>query len=110
MITVDDDSEFNEMIATLSEVEAAIRRLQNGKAPGIDSLTAELLKADMVFSTNRIHQLLNKIWDHEKILINWKSGLIIRLAKKGNLKECKNWEGYNPTIHRGQSIGEDPYG
>ena len=41
-------------------------------------------------STNRIHQLLKKILEHEKIPISRKGGLFIKLAKKGNLKERKN--------------------
>ena len=31
----------------------AVKGLQNGKAPVIDSITAELLKADMAFSAKR---------------------------------------------------------
>ena len=78
---------------TLGEVKAAIGRLKNGKSPGIDSITAELLKADADFSAKKIHQLMKKVWEHEKILTKWKQGLIIKLAKKGNLKECKNSRG-----------------
>lgn len=64
------------------------KRLQNGKAPGIDCITAVLLKADIEFSTAKVHQLVEKIWQYEKIPTNWKKGLIFKLAKKGNLKEC----------------------
>ena len=34
---------------TLGEVKAAIKGLQNGNLPGIDPITAELLRADMSF-------------------------------------------------------------
>ena len=78
---------------TLGEVKAAIGRLKNGKSPGIDSITAELLKADAGFSVKKIHQLMKKVWEHEKIPTKWKQGLIIKLAKKRNLKECKNSRG-----------------
>ena len=79
---------------TLGEVKAAIGRLKNGKSPGIDSITAELLKADADFSAaKKIHQSMKKVWEHEKIPTKWKQGLIIKLAKKGNLKECKNSRG-----------------
>ena len=44
---------------TLGEVKATIKGLQNGKGPGIDSITAELLKADMAFSAKKLHQLMN---------------------------------------------------
>ena len=36
---------------------------------------------------------MKKVWEHEKIPTKWKQGLIIKLAKKGNLKECKNSRG-----------------
>ena len=34
-----------------------------------------------------------KVWRHEQIPRDWNRGLIIKLPKKGNLKECKNWRG-----------------
>ena len=51
----------------LGEVKAALKGLQNGKAPGIDSITAELLKADILFSSEKIYQLMKKIWLYGKI-------------------------------------------
>ena len=51
----------------LGEVKAALKGLQNGKALGIDSITAELLKADILFSSEKIYQLMKKIWLYEKI-------------------------------------------
>ena len=51
----------------LGEVKAVLKGLQNGKAPGIDSITAELLKADILFSSEKIYQLMKKIWLYEKI-------------------------------------------
>ena len=51
----------------LGEVKAALKGLQNGKASGIDSITAELLKADILFSSEKIYQLMKKIWLYEKI-------------------------------------------
>ena len=66
-ITQEDECEFNDRTEdititelTLGEVKKAIKRLQNGKAPGIDNITAELLKADIEFSTKKVHQLLGK--------------------------------------------------
>jgi len=51
---------------TLSESDVATQ-LQNGKAPGIDCMTAALLKADIELSTNKPYKLLKKIWEQEKI-------------------------------------------
>ena len=78
---------------TRDEIRATVKRLQNKKSPGVDSITAELLKAHVDFATERIHQLTCKVWRHEQIPRDWNRGLIIKLPKKGNLKECKNWRG-----------------
>ena len=90
---------------TQSEVRTALKRLQSGKSPGIDNITAELLKADIDFSTKKIHQLLQKIWKNEKIPRKWKKGLIIKLPKKGNLKECKNSRGITLLPVVGKILG-----
>lgn len=56
-------------------------------------ITMELLKADMDFAATKVKELTDIIWRQEKIPTSWKRGLIVRLPKKGNLKECKNWRG-----------------
>lgn len=111
-ITDDEECKFNDRIEeiavnepTLGEVKEAIKRLQNGKAPGINSITAELLKADLAFSAIKVHQLLGNIWANKKIPTSWKKGLIIKLAKKGNLKKCKNSRGIKLLFVVGKILG-----
>ena len=71
-ITTENECEFEsnainfEKIAvtesTLEEVKAANERLKNGKSPGIDSITAELLKAcDTEFSRDKFLLLMQKV-------------------------------------------------
>ena len=76
-----------------AEIRRAIKSLKNGKAPGEDMITAELLKADLEFTTDRVKELIDTIWSLEKVPLKWKRGLIIKIPKKGNLRECKNWWG-----------------
>ena len=90
---------------TLGEVKDAITKLKNGKAPGIDNITVELLKVDIEFSTKRIHGLLKKVWSHETIPEDWKRGVIIKLPKKGNLKDCKNSRGITLLSILGKILG-----
>ena len=45
-----------------AEIRRAIKSLKNGKAPGEDMITAELLKADLEFTTDRVKELINTIW------------------------------------------------
>ena len=75
-----------------AEIRRAIKSLKNCKAPGEDMITAELLKADLEFTTDRVKEL-DTIWSLEKVPLKWKRGLIIKILKKWNLRECKNWRG-----------------
>ena len=76
-----------------AEIRRAIKSLKNSKAPGEDMITAELLKADLEFTTDRVKKLIDTIWSLEKVPHKWKRGLIIKILKKGNLRECMNWRG-----------------
>ena len=75
------------------EIIAAIKSLQNHKAPGKDRLNAELFKADAVTTANILQSLFNTIWDRRKIPDDWNQGIIIKIQKKGALSECSNWRG-----------------
>ena len=77
----------------IAEVRSAIENLKNGKAPGIDSLQAELLKADIGTTSRLLTDLFCKIWEQEVIPKDWSKGLIFKLPKKGDLGNCDNWRG-----------------
>ncbi|XP_055381853.1 uncharacterized protein LOC129612331 [Condylostylus longicornis] len=66
----------------LKEIIEAIRKLKTNKAEGIDGIPAELLKP-----------IIGKIWQEENLLKDWKTGIIIKLPKKGHLTQCRNWRG-----------------
>ena len=51
---------------TLIEIHNAIKTLKNGKAAGDDKIQAELLKADINFTSKKIEEILNKVWEQEK--------------------------------------------
>ena len=59
---------------TLGEVKEAVKKLKSWKAPGIDNITAELLKTNVEFSARKIHKLLSKVWKFEAIPEAWKEG------------------------------------
>lgn len=74
-----------------AEVQAAIKAMESGKTPGIDSLQTELLKTDIDTATKVLTDLFRKIWEQDVIPQNWSKGLIVKLPKKENLSECDNW-------------------
>ena len=75
------------------EVRQALRKTKSGKAPGMDEIPAELLKASGDTAVQELTRLYRKIWKEERIPDNWKKGIIVKLPKKGDLSECKNWRG-----------------
>ncbi|XP_060064977.1 uncharacterized protein LOC132545315 [Ylistrum balloti] len=111
-ITEDDEVELDDIFEEISvdmpsieEVQRAIKKLRNGESPGIDSITAELIKADTNFSSTKIHELMEAIWREEQIPDSWKKGLIMKLPIKGNLKECKNSRGITLLSVVGKLLG-----
>jgi hypothetical protein len=78
---------------SVEEVKRAIKTMKNGKAPGIDQIHAEMLKADEHVTPSVLTSILCNIWESEKSPTFWKTGLIVKLPKKGELTNCNNWRG-----------------
>ena len=64
--------------------------LRNGKAAGPDKIPVEAIKADMETATNMLHSLFSKIWKKDR---QWKERIVIKLPKKGDLRDCNNYRG-----------------
>ncbi|KAI8427072.1 hypothetical protein MSG28_014711 [Choristoneura fumiferana] len=78
---------------TYEEVVAAIKQLKAGKAPGVDNINVELLKADPARSAEILYPLLQRVWETERVPCEWKQGLLVKVPKKGDLSVCDNWRG-----------------
>jgi len=68
-----------------------ISKMKNGKAPGIDNMTVELIKIGRSELLQRIFDLLLQIWDHERMPKEWEIGIICPIFKKGDRRECSNY-------------------
>ena len=82
---------------TLSKIEIveAINDLKNGKIPGIDQISAELLKR---CATNKsfielLYILFNKLYDDGIFPSSWAEGVIIPIFKKGERNDTNNYRG-----------------
>lgn len=76
-----------------AEIERAVKKLKANRAAGPDEIPPEALKADTNMTSKALHALFKKIWTAEEMPNDWKHGHLIKLPKKGNLKECSNWRG-----------------
>uniref|UniRef100_A0A8D8TNG9 Craniofacial development protein 2 n=1 Tax=Cacopsylla melanoneura TaxID=428564 RepID=A0A8D8TNG9_9HEMI len=78
---------------SLEEVSKAIQDLKNNKAPGQDSIFAEVLKAGGDIIAKKLHMLILEIWEKEEIPDEWKEAVVIPIFKKGNKHDCNNYRG-----------------
>ncbi|CAI2724458.1 unnamed protein product [Schistosoma spindalis] len=78
---------------TTGEIGMAIGQIKSGKAAGSDNAPAETLKSDTEVTTNMLHLLSKKIWEEEQVPMDWKEGHLIKIRKKGDLRECENYRG-----------------
>ena len=52
-----------------------------------------MLKAEDTETPRFLTDIFQEIWENEQIPEAWKTGLIVKLPKKGDLGECNNWRG-----------------
>jgi hypothetical protein len=69
--------------------------MKNNKAAGIDGIPAEIQKADLNITADALLSLFHNIWTSESIPDECKRVVIVKISKKGNLSNCKNWRGIN---------------
>ena len=81
-----------------AEIKMAIKMLKNGKAAGPDGIPTEVLKVGMASTVNIQHNFFEKVWDRAEVPDEWKEGLLTKLPKSGNLRECDNYRGIMHAI------------
>ena len=56
-------------------------------------LLIEALKEGGPCTLEALHKILIFVWEKEEIPDDWKRGLLVKLAKTGDLSLCGNWRG-----------------
>ena len=67
--------------------------MKTAKASGPDNIPPEALRANPDLTANILHKIYSDIWKNEVMPQDWNIGNLIKLPKKGNLKEYKNYRG-----------------
>lgn len=90
--------ELDEM-PTLEELSKAIDNLVCGKAPGKDSISAEVLKHGKPSFVQLLHELLCQCWVKRHIPQDMRDASIVTLYKnKGDRSDCNNYRGISLLI------------
>ena len=106
-VTNEVNDSINTGAITKDEIRSALGDMKSGKAPGIDNLTADLLRADNDTTVSVLHDLFNTIWEEESVPEDWCKGLIVKLPKKGDLTTCGKLERYHPHVYCSQGDGQN---
>ena len=84
--------------------------MHNWKAPGPDSLVAELLKidepAEPIDLEPRFHAILVEVWTGGEVPQQWKDATINVLYKKSDRSNCNNYRGISLLSHAGKVLLE----
>ncbi|KAK3557320.1 hypothetical protein QTP70_026600, partial [Hemibagrus guttatus] len=78
---------------TQAEVTEVVQQLLGGKAPGVDEIHPEYLKSLDVVGLSWLTRLCNIAWRSETVPLDWATGVVVPLFKKGDQRVCSNYRG-----------------
>ncbi|KAK3516473.1 hypothetical protein QTP70_016707, partial [Hemibagrus guttatus] len=87
-----EDSEVDSFI-TQAEVTEVVQQLLGGKAPGLDEIRPEYLKSLDVVGLSWLTRLCNIVWRSGTVPLDWATGVVVPLFKKGDRRVCSNYRG-----------------
>ena len=76
---------------TEEDIGKAVKEMKNNKAAGIDTVTAEVLKAGGQPMIKMLHKLYKKICDEEQTPEDWAKMLLTPVHKKGDKLDPENY-------------------
>ncbi|KAK3557275.1 hypothetical protein QTP70_026276 [Hemibagrus guttatus] len=87
-----EDSEVDSFI-TQAEVTEVVQQLLGGKALGVDEIRPEYLKSLDVVGLSWLTRLCNIAWRSGTVPLDWATGVVVPLFKKGDRRVCSNYRG-----------------
>ena len=75
------------------EVAEVVKKLRGGKAPGVDEIRPDYLKALDVVGLSWLTRLCNIAWTSGVVPLDWQTGVVVPLFKKGDRRVCSNYRG-----------------
>ncbi|KAK3510524.1 hypothetical protein QTP70_009126 [Hemibagrus guttatus] len=87
-----EDSEVDSFI-TQAEVTEVVQQLLSGKAQGVDEIRPEYLKSLDVVGLSWLTRLCSIVWWSGTVPLDWVTGVVVPLFKKGDQRVCSNYKG-----------------
>ena len=78
---------------TRAEVTEVVKKLHGGRAPGVDEIRPEFLKALDVVGLSWLTRLCSIAWKSGAVPLDWQTGVVVPLFKKGDRRVCSNYRG-----------------
>ena len=89
------------------EVKRAIGRLKMGKAPGVDGITAEMLRFGGEVVIDWMHLICNLAWKQGTVPKDWVKAIMVPIYKgKGSKDECGSYRGISLLSIPGKVYGK----
>ncbi|KAK3566533.1 hypothetical protein QTP86_034036 [Hemibagrus guttatus] len=76
-----------------ASVTEVVQQLLGGKARGVDEIHPEYLKSLDVVGLSWLTCLCNISWRSETVPLDWATGVVVPLFKKGDQRVCSNYRG-----------------
>ena len=81
------------------EVKRALGSITMNKARGGDGYPAELFQVLQEDAVKVLYSICQQIWKTQQWPWDWKGSVFIPIPKKGNAKECSNYNTIAPISH-----------
>ena len=78
---------------TWEELQQAIAKLKNGKAPGLNDVPPDAFKSLTKNNLANLLEHLNSFWNDEVDFEEWHEGRVVPVPKSGNLSDPNKWRG-----------------
>ena len=80
-------------LISLGEVTKVVKQLHSGKAPGVDEIHPEILKALGVEGLSWLTCVINIAWKSGAVPKEWQTGVVVPLFQKGDQRVYVNYRG-----------------
>ena len=87
------EDDVGSSLISLGEVTEVVKQLYSGKAPEVDEIRPEMLKALGVMGLSWLTHLMKIAWKSGAVPKEWQTRVVVPLFKKGDQRVCANYWG-----------------